>query len=66
MTDPVIVYASAQKDSPNDICARLGIETIREPGQPIRWHYKNKTVYRPEHVQGFEDALLEHFNIKIG
>lgn len=64
MMDFQIHYASSD-DSPNDICEALGIETIREPGQPVRWHYKDKTVYRPQNAKDFEDAMLEHFNIKI-
>lgn len=65
MNEPKIFYACAQTDSPNDICNKLGIETIREPGQPVRWHYQDKTVYRPDMVNNFEDKILEYFNIKI-
>lgn len=64
MTVPTVVYFSSD-ESPNDICDKLGIETVREQGQPVRWHYKGITVYRPEHVQNFEAALLEHFNIQV-
>lgn len=64
MTSPQIIYASSEEPI-NDILERIGIETIREEGQPVRWLYKDKMVLRPVHANNWTDDLLKHFNIQI-